>query len=136
MSETNMRWQRPCQRLFVLLLAAWLPALAVSQPEPGTPAQAQSDHPMQVPEGVLLIKGAWSSASDSTTPIPEGGALSEHLYSNPYFGLTYPLPAGWVQTFEGPPPSDTGYYVLAQLEPGAGYKGGMTGTALDRKSVV
>lgn len=130
MSEINMRWQRHCQRLFLLLLAGSLPAFAGSQPEPGASAQAQSDHPMQVPSGVLLVKGAWSSASDTSTPLPEGGALSEHLYSNPYFGLTYPLPAGWVQTFEGPPPSDTGYYVLAQLEPGAGYKGGMVGTVL------
>ena len=39
-------------------------------------------------------------------------------YDNPYFGLTLPLPAGWVQKYEGPPPSDSGYYVLAQLRPG------------------
>jgi hypothetical protein len=85
---------------------------------------------MQVPSGVLIVKGAWSSASDSSTPVPEGGALSAHLYSNPYFGLTYPLPAGWIQSLEGPPPSDNGYYVLAQLEPAAGNKGGMVGTVL------
>lgn len=130
MSAINMRWQSTCQRLLALLLVASLPAFGAPQPEPGASAQGQSDHPMQVPNGVILVKGAWSSASDSSTPVPEAGALSAHLYSNPYFGLTYPLPAGWVQTFEGPPPSDTGAYVLAQLEPAAGYKGGMVGTVL------
>jgi hypothetical protein len=28
-----------------------------------------------------------------------------------------PLQSGWVQKYEGPPPSDSGYYVLAQLRP-------------------
>lgn len=131
MPESNMRRRLlPCQRVLVLLLAASLPAFGAPQPEEGSSAQVQSDHPMQVPPGVLIVKGAWSSASDSSTPVPESGALSTRLYSNPYFGLTYPLPAGWVQNFEGPPPSDTGYYVLAQLEPAAGYKGGMVGTVL------
>ncbi len=125
-----MRWQSTCQRLLVLLLVASLPAFGAPQPEPGTSVQGQSDHPMQVPSGVILVKGAWSSASDSSTPVPEVGALSAHLYGNPYFGLTYPLPEGWVQTFEGPPPSDAGYYVLAQLEPAPGYRGGMVGTVL------
>jgi hypothetical protein len=71
----------------------------------------------QLPSEALLVKGAWSSASDPTTPVPEGGELSEQHYRNAYFGLDLPLPAGWAQKFEGPPPSDTGHYVLAQLRP-------------------
>ncbi len=63
----------------------------------------------------VLVKGAWSSSSDSGTPIPEAGEVGADSYVNPYFGLTYPLPAGWIQKYEGPPPSDSGYYVLAQL---------------------
>jgi len=72
---------------------------------------------VKVPEGVILVKGAWSSASDSVTPLPEGGTVSGNAYQNDYFKLRYPLPAGWGQQYEGPPPSDTGRYVLAQLRP-------------------
>ena len=43
--------------------------------------------------------------------------MSGNLYQNDYFKLRYPLPAGWGQQYEGPPPSDSGRYVLAQLRP-------------------
>jgi hypothetical protein len=71
----------------------------------------------KVPAGVILVKGAWSSASDAVTPLPEGGTAANNAYSNPYFGLTYPLSTDWTQQYEGPPPSDSGYYVLAQIQP-------------------
>jgi hypothetical protein len=71
----------------------------------------------KVPAGVILVKGAWSSASDTITPLPESGQAVHGVYSNPYFRISYPLPAGWSQKFEGPPPSDRGYYVLAQISP-------------------
>ena len=29
----------------------------------------------------------------------------------------YALPAGWTEPYEGPPPSDSGRYVLAQIKP-------------------
>ncbi len=70
-----------------------------------------------LPTGVILVKGAWASASDSATPLPEGGSLADHIYSNSYFGLTYTLVPGWTQKNYGPPPSDTGYYVLVQITP-------------------
>jgi len=65
----------------------------------------------------LLVKGAWPSASDATTPLPENGTIADEVYENRYFGLKYPLAPGWNQQVEGPPPSDSGYYVLAQVEP-------------------
>lgn len=68
-----------------------------------------------VPKDTILVKGAWSSASDSTTPQPETAALTNNVFTDPYFGITYPLPSGWLQKFAPPPPSDTGAYVLAQL---------------------
>jgi hypothetical protein len=80
-------------------------------------AGAQGPVLQKVPENVILVKGAWSSASDTVTPLPEGGKVATASYDNPYFGLTLPLPPGWVQKYEGPPPSDSGYYVLAQLRP-------------------
>jgi hypothetical protein len=78
----------------------------------------------------LLVKGAWSSASDASTPVPEGGAFRSGTYHNEYLGLTYPLPESWAQKYEGPPPSDNGYYVLAQISPTDGYKGASRGTLL------
>jgi hypothetical protein len=65
----------------------------------------------------LLVKGAWPSASDATTPLPENGTIANEVYENRYFGLKYALAPGWNQQVQGPPPSDSGYYVLAQVEP-------------------
>jgi len=67
-----------------------------------------------VPKGVILIKGATPSASDSSTPLPEQGSVAGGRYRNPYFGLSYPIPAGWNEQPAGPPPSDSGSYVLAE----------------------
>ena len=84
----------------------------------------------KVPAGVILVKGAWSSASDSVTPLPEGGSIVDNVYTNKYFGLAYPLPAQWFQRFQGPPPSDGGRYVLAQIMPADTYKGLTRGNIL------
>src|SRR3982074_665081 len=51
--------------------------------------------PAKVPAGVILVKGAWSSASDSVTPLPEGGSVTSNVFSNQYFGVTYALPPDW-----------------------------------------
>jgi len=85
-------------------------AALLAAPTPPTP-------PARVPAGVILVKGAWSSASDANTPVPEGGKATALNYQSSYFHLAYPFAAGWKQRFEGPPPSDRGYYVLAQIEP-------------------
>jgi hypothetical protein len=50
-------------------------------------------------------------------PVPEHGTINRRFYRNAYFGLQLPLPPGWRQKSGGPPPSDIGYYVLAQLVP-------------------
>ena len=84
----------------------------------------------KLPEGELLVKGAWASASDSTTPIPEDGRFTTDAYFSSYFGLNYPLPDGWVQKYAGPPPSDSGYYVLAQLAPLKSANGATRGSIL------
>jgi hypothetical protein len=84
----------------------------------------------RVPEGVILVKGAWSSESDSTTPVPEDGSVAGNAYRNRYFGLTYPLPRDWEEEYKGPPPSDSGRYVLLQLQPSAAFKGPARGSIL------
>ena len=104
---------RAASSTFLLLIGMLVSSTAGAQ----GPLPQQGPVLQRVPENVILVKGAWSSASDTVTPLPEGGKVSTASYDNPYFGLTLPLPAGWIQKYEGPPPSDSGYYVLAQLRP-------------------
>jgi hypothetical protein len=88
-------------------------------------------HPLtKVPSGVILVKGAWSSASDSVTPVPEGGSVANNVFSDPYFGMTYSVPPDWTEKYKGPPPSDSGRYVLAQLSPAQTFQGPARGTIL------
>lgn len=68
-----------------------------------------------LPKGVILVKGAVPSASDASTPVPEDGTVADGRYRNRYFGLSYPIPAGWTLQPAGPPPSDSGAYVLGEL---------------------
>src|SRR5580698_7881327 len=70
-----------------------------------------------IPAAAIVVKGAWSSATGSPGALPEGGAVSRNRYDNAYFGVSYTFNDGWTQRYEGPPPSDSGYYVLAQIEP-------------------
>jgi hypothetical protein len=80
-----------------LLLTLWLSAATV------------------LPRGVILVKGATPSASDPSTPLPEQGIVLAGRYRNGYFGLSYPIPAGWKEQPAGPPPSDGGAYVLSEF---------------------
>jgi hypothetical protein len=92
---------------------------------------SQQLHPSRkLPTDVILVKGAWASASDSVTPVPEGGQVTNNVYSNPYFGLTYALSRDWTRKYDGPPPSDSGYYVLAQIQPADTFKGPDRGSVL------
>jgi hypothetical protein len=84
----------------------------------------------KLPADVILIKGAVPSASDTSTPLPEGGAVRKDVYSNDYFGLSYALPAGWFEKYKGPPPSESGAYVLTLLRPGSADKHSSRGTLL------
>jgi hypothetical protein len=84
----------------------------------------------KLPTGTILVTGAWSSASDSATPLPEGGRVAGNVYSNSYFGLTYALSPDWTEKYSGPPPSDSGYYVLAQIRPADTFKGTTRGSIL------
>jgi hypothetical protein len=86
--------------------------------------------PRKLPAGVILLKGAVPSASDSKTPLPESGVVNQSDYDNAYFGLSYALPAGWFEKYKGPPPSDSGAYLLTLLRPGPAYKGTSKATLL------
>jgi hypothetical protein len=96
-------------------------------------ARAQDAPPpplRKVPADVILVNGAVPSASDSSTALPEGGAIAKDVYRNDYFGLSYALPSGWFEKYKGPPPSESGAYVLTLLRPGPDYKGASRGTLL------
>jgi hypothetical protein len=102
--------------------------------ESATKSNGESSNSAQsltkIPTGVILVKGAWPSASDSVTPVPEGGTVVKDVFSDPYFGITYTLPMDWTQEYEGPPPSETGRYVLAQIGPPDTDKGPVAGDIL------
>jgi len=92
-----------------------------------------SDSPQaatSIPKGVILVKGAWSSASDSVTPLPEDGKIVDNVYRNAYFGIKWALPRDWTEEYTGPPPSDEGRYVLAQIVPTAAFQGPVRGSVL------
>ena len=78
----------------------------------------------------IIVKGAEPSASDIATPLPEDGAVTKNVYQNRYFGITYTLPAAFAAPFTGPPPTDSGQYVLAQLAPADGPKSPVKGTVM------
>jgi hypothetical protein len=99
-----------------LLLALFALASTGSEPQ-GAGDSSRTAEVKPLPTDTILVKGAWASASDSVTPLPESGVVADNAYTNKYFGLAYVLPSGWAQKYEGPPPSDTGYYVLAQIRP-------------------
>jgi hypothetical protein len=102
------------------------------QPTPRSGGDFAVDNPdaEKLPTNVILVKGAVPSATDSSTPVPESGSVSEKNYVNRYFDLTYLLPPNWHQKYVGPPPSDSGYYVLAQIEPIKELQGAKAGTML------
>ncbi|MGO8796499.1 MAG: energy transducer TonB [Candidatus Sulfotelmatobacter sp.] len=108
--------------LVLAVLSAALPAESqtpsVDRSSKSSEASSNSQQSItKIPAGVILVKGAWSSASDSVTPVPEDGTVAKGLFSDPYFGITYTLPQDWTEEYEGPPPSESGRYVLAQIGP-------------------
>jgi hypothetical protein len=116
-------------------------ALSVSSPAWGQGARPQSNPSggdfsdnmqpeTKVPTGLILVKGAWSSASDSVTPLPEGASLANNVFVDHYFGMTYALAPDWTEKYKGPPPSESGRYVLAQLSPADSFKGLARGSIL------
>jgi hypothetical protein len=64
------------------------------------------------------------------TPVPEGGNVANDVFSDQHFGVTYALPPDWTEKYKGPPPSDSGRYVLAQLSPADTFKGLARGSIL------
>src|SRR5208282_916243 len=93
-------------RRFIVVLTAALSLLASGQDaKPQNPPRNGGDFSdnvqsaTKVPTGVILVKGAWSSASDSVTPVPEGGSVTGNVFTDQYFGMTYALPPDWEEKY-------------------------------------
>ena len=121
----------------LLVIMLWFSLLALGQsarpqssPRNGGDFSNNTSTDFKLPVGVVLVKGAWASASDSVTPLPESGSVTNNVFSDQYFGMTYTLPKDWTQKYTGPPPSDSGRYVLAQLRPADTFKGTTRGSIL------
>lgn len=126
-----MQTRSQCPFLFLALALLTFPQDARSQSAVQNGGDFSSNpEAKKLPADVILIKGAWSSASDSSTSVPEGGSIANNVYSNPYFALNYALPLGWAQKYFGPPPSDNGYYVLAQFRSADANQGSNRGNML------
>jgi hypothetical protein len=115
--------------LAVLAIYGTLPGAAQGAPQSGGDFSANPDA-KKLPTETILVKGAWSSASDGVTPVPEGGRVSRNIYKNAYFGLAYPLSPDWTEKYSGPPPSDSGYYVLSQIRSADSFTGASRGSIL------
>lgn len=129
------------RRIFLQLAFLFTVAAAQAQLIPGSPTPPPRLPPPsdgdgspalleKIPPNTILIKGAEPSASDHSTPLPEEGSIAKSIYRNRYLDMTVPLPSNFTELFEGPPPSDSGKYVLAQLVPAASFKGPVKGTIL------
>lgn len=118
------------QLLVAFALLAGLQAWTQNAPKNGGDFSNNTQPLTKVPAGVILVKGAWSSASDSSTPVPEGGTVSNNVFRDAYFGMTYTLLTDWIEKYKGPPPSDSGRYVLAQIRPADTFKGPARGSIL------
>ncbi|HLJ86826.1 MAG TPA: hypothetical protein VKZ53_08375 [Candidatus Angelobacter sp.] len=121
--------------IFISLIVALSPAQQQAAPKQTEPQQNGGDfssnpNPKKLPTGVILVKGAVPSASDKVTPLPEDGVVSSGSFTNKYFGLSYSFSSDWIERFKGPPPSDSGYYVLAQLRPSSASQGAVRGSVL------
>jgi hypothetical protein len=94
-------------------------------PKPVTSTAAlPASHPASHPSKTL--NGSEASAFAG----PEDGSVTNGAYASKYFALSYPLPAGWTGGLPGPPPSESGYYVLGSLKPSETFQGSSKGTIL------
>ncbi len=129
-----MRFQSSCSLpIFALsvTLLAWSQGINPQiAPNRGDDSKGSTRSLTKVPIGVILVKGAWSSATDTVMPVPEGGSVINDVFSDRYFGISYALPPGWIEKYKGPPPSESGSYVLALLSTGETFKGPIRGSIL------
>jgi hypothetical protein len=62
---------------------------------------------------------------------PEDGKVIDGVFVSDYFNLSYRLPDGWTEGLAGPPPSQSGYYVLGTWAPKHDFAGTVLVVAQD-----
>ena len=62
---------------------------------------------------------------------PEDGKVIDGVFVSDYFNLSYRLPDGWTEGLAGPPPSQSGYYVLGTWIPKHDFAGTVLVVAQD-----
>ena len=62
---------------------------------------------------------------------PEDGKVIDGVFVSDYFNLSYRLPDGWTEGLPGPPPSQSGYYVLGTWTPKRDFAGTVLVVAQD-----
>jgi Gram-negative bacterial TonB protein C-terminal len=62
---------------------------------------------------------------------PEDGKVIDGVFVSDYFNLSYRLPDGWTEGLAGPPPSQSGYYVLGTWTPKRDFAGTVLAVAQD-----
>src|SRR5947207_8315969 len=97
-------------------------------PQSGGDFSGGTEPTVKIPQDMFIVNGPSASASDSATPVPEGGGVSGNVFSSPYFGITYGLPQDWYQKLQASPPSESGQYVLARLRPAPSFQEPSRGT--------
>ena len=75
---------------------------------------------------VSLVGGLVHQIAIVPMPRPQEGTVTNEIYTNKYFHLSYPVPSGWMDQGTGPAPSRAGSYVLRTMAP----MGEMTGTVM------
>jgi len=111
-----------------MMVSTCLTASAQGAPQKAAPKTTAPNTEPQ--KASVPNRGPRPDSTDPNVPEPEGGTITNGTYTNQYFGLSYPLPRDWKESLEGPPPSESGYYVLRNLEPGETFKGPVKGSAL------
>jgi len=81
----------------------------------------------------LASAAAWrGTAATSPVPNPDDGSVTQGIFTNTYFNLSYPLPPGWTEGIAGPGPSQSGYYVLSTFVPAGEFTGTILIVAQDK----
>jgi hypothetical protein len=82
----------------------------------------------------VCLASAWAwrgSAAIAPMPNPEDWSVTQGIFTNTYFNLSYPLLPGWTVGIAGPGPSISGYYALATFVPTGEFNATITVTAQD-----
>lgn len=123
--------RRLLQPIFLCASLLLSPGVAFAQEEGPWQEVPEAKGPLKpLPTGVILVKGAEPSSSDRLTPVPENAGVTKNVFRNRYFGISWTLPDQWDGGPAGPPPSETGIYVLSQLVPSPSFQSPNKGTVL------